>query len=383
MAKYAYDKSALKGLGVGAFLGQVKLREQKINEADDSPSPSIFNANNLATSLHPYVQNVKVKKIIDHGTAKQYVLGADIEAGTKKLAYFRAGQYISIVFEFEDRITCRPYTIMSNPKDALSDNSTYSILVKPVEGGEISNYINQNWQVGTKILISSPLGKYFYTSLRDAKHVVACAGGSGITPFSSMAYAIDSGAENFKLTILYGNNTRDEILLKEELEALEKRNPDKIKIVHVLAEEKVKGYEAGFINADIIQKYAGDGDYSVFACGPKPMMMAVMKATSELGLPHRRARFEVPGEIVDAKLLPNFKESSKGATHKVTVYFHDEVQSFEIEETKPILRGLEEQNFKVLSDCRCGVCGYCRCRLINGDVFMPVDNRRRADAKFG
>ena len=35
MGKYHYSKKYLKGLGVGAFLGQVKLRNKHIEEASD------------------------------------------------------------------------------------------------------------------------------------------------------------------------------------------------------------------------------------------------------------------------------------------------------------------------------------------------------------
>lgn len=144
MAKYNYDKSALKGLGVGAFLGEVKLREKHIAEADASAPQSIFNSNVLASKLHPGVQFAKVAKVVDDCSAKIYVLEPNKNMGTKELAYFRAGQYISIVINDGKTATCRPYTLMGNPKDALSANSTYTIMVKPVEGGFASNYIFDN-----------------------------------------------------------------------------------------------------------------------------------------------------------------------------------------------------------------------------------------------
>ena len=53
--KYGYDKKLLKSLGVGPFLGQVKLREQKIAEASAELPTSIYNANILAKKLHPNV----------------------------------------------------------------------------------------------------------------------------------------------------------------------------------------------------------------------------------------------------------------------------------------------------------------------------------------
>lgn len=187
MAKYNYDKSCLKGLSVKPFLNEVSVREKHIQAADSTPSPSIFNANILADQLHPPVQYARVSKVIDHGCAKLYVLEANKDMGTNELAYFRAGQYVSILFDIDGKITTRPYTICSNPKEALAKHSTYSILVKPVEDGIVSTFIANNWKVGTEIIISGPLGNYYYTNLRDAKHVIALAGGSGITPFLSMA----------------------------------------------------------------------------------------------------------------------------------------------------------------------------------------------------
>lgn len=144
MAKYNYDKSSLKGLSVKPFLGEVKLRQKKITEADATPPQSIFNSNVLAAKLHPDYQELIVEKVINHGSAKQYVLGPNTKNGKKELAYFRAGQYLSILFEMDGKYTCRPYTICSNPKDALAKKPTYSILVKGVEGGACSNYILEN-----------------------------------------------------------------------------------------------------------------------------------------------------------------------------------------------------------------------------------------------
>lgn len=230
--------------------------------------------------------------------------------------------------------------------------------------------------------MSGPLGNYYYTGLRDAKHVVALAGGSGITPFYSMAAAIDSGIEDFKLTILYGSRTSDDIILKNELDALQKRSSIQIKVVHVLSDEEKTGFEHGFITADLIKKYGGNDDFSVFVCGPAAMYQFMDKEIEKLGLGPRRYRKEVPGEILDVKNIPGFKESKSGATHKVKVYIKGTVHTVEIPETKTILRGLEDAGILVLSDCRSGQCGWCRSRLISGDVYFSADNRRQADAKF-
>lgn len=384
MAKYNYDKSVLKGLGVGDFLGEVKLREKHIADAEAADIQSIFNSNVLAEKLHPNVQFAKVSKIIDHGSAKEFELVPDKEKGTESLAFFRAGQYISIAIEDKEKgiNTTRPYTICSGPNEALGQNSHYNIVVKSVPKGIVSNYILENWEEGTQVMMSAPVGTYYYTNLRDAKHVIALAGGSGITPFYSMASSIAAGLEDFKLTILYGSRFANDILLKDQLDAIEDSCKEKIKIVHVLSDDDKKDFEKGFITADLIKKYAGKDDYSVFVCGPTAMYNFVAGEISKLDLPQRRVRWEVPGENLDTSRLPGLKDS-EGVTHKVVVHVHDETTEVEIPESTTLMRGLENAGIHVPADCRSGKCGWCRSRLISGDVYIPIDDRREADDKFG
>ena len=92
---------------------------------------------------------------------------------------------------------------------------------------------------------------------------------------------------------------------------------------------------------------------------------------------------EVPGETLDVKNLPGFKETKKGAKHTLTVHIRDEVKKVEIDEKTTIVRAIENSGILITTDCRSGKCGLCRSRLIKGEIWMPTDNRRAADAKFG
>lgn len=141
MGKYNYDKSALKGLGVGPFLNEVEERNHHIDAADTTPPQSIFNANKIAAKLHPHYQVGRITKIKEHKDAKEFLFEGVKGRGTNGMAYFRAGQFVSVVIPFNDHITCRPYTICSGPKDALGENGTYSLLIKKVDGGAASEHI--------------------------------------------------------------------------------------------------------------------------------------------------------------------------------------------------------------------------------------------------
>jgi len=387
MAKYNYSKDALKGLGVGPFLGEVKLREQHIAEAPATPPVSIFNVNILANELHPHFQFGKVAKVAVDGDARTFTIVPDEAKGTKSLAYFRAGQYVSISLEIGGATVCKPYTICSGPRDALGkENTTYTLTIKHSKGGFASEFILGNWKEGTELTMSGPLGNFYYQDLRDAKHVIALAGGSGITPFHAMAAAIASGDEDFDLTILYGSRTADGILLKQELEEIVQRSGGKVKVVYVLSDEKAEGYEEGFLTAELIKKYAPAGeDYSIFVCGPKAMYNFEEKELTKLQLPKRRIRFEMSGEYGDPAQDPSYPAEKKGASFKVKVLIRGEEQEVTCRAEETLLHAMEQAGIHVPSDCRSGQCGWCHSRLIAGDVFVPekADGRRLGDKKFG
>jgi len=381
--KYNYDKKLLKSLGVGPFLGQVKLREQKIDEAPDTLPTSVYNANVLGKSLHPHVQYAKVSKIADHGDAKSFTLVPNAEKGCEKLAYFRAGQYVSIALDIGEAKLNKPYTIRSCPKDAL--NGTYTITVKRSPNGFASDYILDNWQIGTEVKLSGPLGEFYHQELRDAAHVVALAGGSGITPFYSMAAAIADGTEDFQLTILYGSRTRDAILLGDELDAVAARANGKVKVVHVLSHEEAEGCEHGFLTAELIKKYAPAGDYSIFLCGPKAMYAFADQELPKLGLKARRIRKELAGEYGDPTKDAAYPAEAAGKTYSITVIVRDQTQVVPCRADQTLLDAMEKAGIRAPSHCRSGECGWCHSRLVSGDVYIPedADGRRLADKKFG
>ena len=381
--KYGYNKKLLKPLGVGPFLGQVKLREQKIAEASSELPTSIYNANVLAKKLHPNVQYAVVAAIADHGDAKSYTLAPDTDKGVEGLAYFRAGQYVSIALDIGEAKLNKPYTIRSCPKDALK--GTYTITVKRTVKGFASDYILDNWQVGTKVKLSAPLGEFYHQELRDAKQVIALAGGSGITPFYSMAAAIADGTEDFNLTILYGSRTKDAILLGTELEAVTAASGGKVKVVHVLSDEECDGCEKGFITADLIRKYAPQGDYSVYLCGPKAMYKFMDAELPKLGLKARRIRKELPGEYGDPTGDEKYPRDAAGKVYQITVLIRGESQTVSCRADQTLLDALEKAGIRAPSHCRSGECGWCHSRLVSGDVYIPedTDGRRLADKKFG
>ena len=386
MGKYNYSRKGLKGLTPFPFLGEVKTRVKAIQAAPDTIPQSVYNANILAKSLLPAVQHVKIAKVEDHGGAKSFTLVPDKARGTEKMAYFRASQYVSVSLNINGAPVNKPYTIRSNPKDALgSGDTSYTLTIKLTDPAYASAHILSSWKEGDQVDISGPLGDFYYQNLRDAKQVVAIAGGSGITPFYSMAAAIADGIEDFDLTILYGSRTADGILLKDEIEAVAARSKGRVKVIHVLSHEEKDGFEHGFITAELIRKYAPQGDYSVFMCGPKAMYTFEEGEMKKLGLPKRRYRMEMSGDYLGAAQNADFPGSKKGREYRLIVDIRGEKQTIPCKAEESLLWAMEQAGIKAPSHCRSGECGWCHSRLVSGDVYIPedADGRRMADKKFG
>ena len=377
------DREYLKGVSADSFYDIVPKRQAVINQASDKEPQYEFNANVLARNLHPKVQHVKVSDIKEFNGAKVYTFEPDTSKGTTKLAYFRAGHYISLKLKIGDSVLTRPYSLCSSPKLALSGK--YQIIVKSMKDGFASEYINREFKVGTALDISEPAGFFEYEPLRDAGTVIGLAGGSGIAPFMSFASAVADGTEDFNLTLLYGSRTEDEILFKDELAEYEKAAGGKIKVVHVLSDEEKPGYEHGFITSELIAKYAPDA-YSVFVCGSQGMYDYVEGECNKLGLKKRFVRFDAYGQYRLTKRDAEFTDAHKDKTYELTVVMNDGIErKIPAKADEPILVALERAGIDAPSKCRSGECGFCRSKLASGEVYTPekVEHRRQYDKVSG
>ena len=378
--------SNLKKLTVKKFIPLLTNRQETFESAPATLPLLPDNAMALAKALHPKRQYLKVAEVKEIAPdCRSFTLVPDPERGTTALAYFGAGKYLTVFETIEGMPVTRAYSISSSPKDSLEGK--YVLTIKLVDGGLMSRYIFDTWTVGANVEVSAPSGNFEYQPLRDANKVICLAGGSGITPFLSMANAIADGDEDFEMTLLYGSRNYDSILFREELEELEKKC-DKIKVVHVLSEKVkrgVKGLEKGFITAELIQKYAPENEpYSVFLCGPQQMYEFVDKELEKIGLPKKYIRHEMFGEFHNPATQPDYPAGVPEKI-KITVTIQDKTYIIFGSSADSVMQTIEKNGLSVPARCRSGECGFCHSHLISGKVYVPkhLEYRRLADYKFG
>ena len=364
------------------FKNMKKVREQAIQAAPAREVKGDFPINNNAKALHPDYVTLVVDEIIDHGAAnaKTYILRSK---DGKALPYFRAGMYLNLKLELDGSLVTRSYSLCSSPKKALEGK--YAITVRSNPGGFAADKLLAGLKVGDEVVSSCPQGFFYYEDLRDCPTVIGLAGGSGITPFLSMAEAIADGTEDFDLVLLFGSRDVDNILFKDELDALAKKT-DKFKVVHVLSDSETEGYEHGFITAELIKKYAPEGeDYSVFLCGPEGMYKFLKPEIAKLGLPERLFRRKLIDVTKSVWESEGYPAECRDKTFELTVRQGDNEYKIPCSANEPVLVAIERAGIKAPSRCRSGECGWCRSKLVSGTYFVPAENemRRWADKEYG
>ena len=344
------------------FKKLVPNRRKMLENGSPASLPKSYRVNDTAKILHPGYQGAKLVAIAQNtADTKTYTFE------TERPLYFRAGQYLTLGCKVGKSEVSRPYAISSSPKEALS--CRVSLTVKKC--GFFSGYLFDGAAVGDSFVLGDPSGEFCYEPVKDADHVVAIAGGSGITPFYSMAQAVADGTNRHKLTIFYGARTESDLIFKKELDTLVS---DKVKVVYVLSDEKKEGYESGFIGAELLQKYVS-GDYTVMMCGPQAMYAFADKELASLGLPLRRIKKEA--NCVGLR-------DAEAKSYTLTVHIGFDTYTVPADARETILTALERAGLKVPSKCRAGGCGFCHSKLVCGSFSIAgQDKRRLADAKFG
>ena len=374
------NNKKLKGFGVKDilhFLAKEKKREKVIKKSPVELPPQEYPINHAARLRHPDQQSFIIDSIIDHGKGcKTYRLRKN---DGKTPALFRSGQYLVVRQIIDGKLISRPISISSGIDEAL--HGFIDLTIKENNNGYFSPYVISHWKIGDSVNTSGPQGNFYYTSLRDEHHVIAIAGGSGITPILSMAKSIVSKDEDFILDVIYCCKNIEEAFAFEQLKAC----ADACNAIHIhLCLEKKDPLAAfsGFVSADMIKEISKGKPYSLFACGPQGLYRHLDMVAKQLGLDHKHYRKEIFGTHKDPFLLPGYRLIQTDRPLNAVVHMCGKDYEIALNPNETIITALERAGIAGPNRCRGGVCGYCRSKLLKGEVYIPMDtDGRRAHDK--
>ena len=192
----------------------------------------------------------------------------------------------------------RSYT----PTSSDDDKGHFDLVIKVYkrgvvdrfpDGGKVSQYLD-SLAIGDEIDISGPFGLIEYKGRgvfsasrkdRQVKHVGMIAGGTGITPMLQIINAVlKDTQDNTKLSLLFANQSTDDILVRDELEKLANLHPDRFSLWYTLDRPPVDWkYSTGFVDKQMITEHlpAASEDTVILMCGPPPMINFACKPNLE------------------------------------------------------------------------------------------------------
>ncbi|ETN18365.1 hypothetical protein PPTG_03992, partial [Phytophthora nicotianae INRA-310] len=169
----------------------------------------------------------------------------------------------------DGKTVVRPYT----PTNVNEEKGFLELVVKGYPQGKLSKHIVE-LKEGDSLDMKGPFPKFSYYPNRY-KSIGMIAGGSGITPMLQLIKTICRNPEDrTEITLLYCSVSEEDIILREEVEAMMYLYPQ-ISVIHVLSNPSAewKGL-TGFVSKEMVEKYmpGPSDDNLVCVCGPPPMM---------------------------------------------------------------------------------------------------------------
>ena len=291
------------------------------------------------------------------------------ETSGNKISY-KAGQFITLVFDHHSEEIRRSYSLSSWPGEDL-----LAITVKRIANGEISRFLLTKIKPGDILNAEEPAGRFTLSEDKAEKNILLFAAGSGIVPiFSQLKYTLGN-ADNNKFTLIYSNQSAESVLFKDELNALANAHPGRLTIITLLSNEAKR--LNNIIVEQLVKQVAGDDMLKAefYLCGPFDYMRLIRLTLLYMGVEPRQIRKEnfVLDTIAVSPTAINF------APRKVRISFKNETYDLLVGENQSILQAALQNNIQLPYSCRNGICSACTALCKSGRVEM-IKNEVLTDA---
>lgn len=268
--------------------------EDAMSPASTSPSTDLTA---IATAMQESVA-LNPKKKIDFPLIEKTVLTHNVvrlkfglPSRTQKFG-LPVGKHIFVYAKVDGETVMRAYT----PTSSDHDLGYFELVIKVYransnpkfpDGGKLSQHLD-SLTIGDKLSVKGPVGHVEY--LGRGKYMLdgvekfttafnLLAGGTGITPCYQIIKAILRDPEDTtKVSLLYANTSKDDILLWDELEEMSKDDRFSVWYTVAIPPENWQ-YSSGYISSDMCKEHLLPHSENAVACmcGPPPMIACACK----------------------------------------------------------------------------------------------------------
>jgi len=309
---------------------------------------------------HEY-HRLAVGGLVDE-TADTRSIVLEIPPALEETFAYAAGQFCTFRATIGGEPIIRCYSMSSSP----DTGDPFTVTVKRVPGGRMSNWMNDTLAPGDTIEVMPPAGRFV---LRAAgAPIVAFAGGSGITPVLSIVKTALATTTRV-IALVYANRGPGSVIFADALERLRVASDGRLSVHHHLDSER------GFLDAAACAALVGDRTHADFyVCGPGPYMDAVEAGLARRGIARSQLfieRFELPDGVPAA--------SETSSTESIVIRLDRRKHAIGYEPGDTILDAARRAGLSPPFACEAGNCATCMAYLDEGRATMRVNNALSAD----
>ncbi|KUO63305.1 hypothetical protein APF79_09870 [bacterium BRH_c32] len=211
-----------------------------------------------------------------------------LEDTSGKINSFHAGQFITLLFNYESSIIYRYYSISTSPSLLPKLRVTIKITENDIETENIIDSLKINDEIEAYL----PAGNFYNEATPDnEKNYILIGVGSGITPLISIANQVLEHEKKSKIYLLYGNRNQKNIIFYNEIENMISENKDRVNVTHFLSRpEGTYTGNKGRITDEFIKDFltffspAELEKTDFYICGPDELIERATEAIDSLKL---------------------------------------------------------------------------------------------------
>ncbi|WP_308368479.1 MULTISPECIES: hybrid-cluster NAD(P)-dependent oxidoreductase [unclassified Microbulbifer] len=288
--------------------------------------------------------------------------------------FFKPGQFVTLELEIDGEQVMRSYTISSSPSVPYS----FSITVKRVPGGRVSNWLHDNLKENDELAVHGPVGNFNCID-HPAEKVLLLSGGVGVTPVMSMARWYFDTNTDVDIAFIHSARTPNDIIFQRELEHMCSRVPNfNLSVICERIEigQAWNGYR-GYLDKVKLELVVPDYlSRRIFCCGPTPYMNAVRSILVDSGFDMNLYHEESFGATPTAATRDALEQAEIAVreaeevldSELFTVEFTQSGMSVQVAPGETVHAAANRLGLNIPKACGVGICGTCKVRKTAGEV---------------
>ena len=292
---------------------------------------------------------------------KTFILDSDEEIP------YKAGQYLTFVFETKAGEVRRSYSLASSP--ALQE--PLAITVKRVQNGLVSRRLFDHAAVGDHLLTTGAAGFFVLPEkIHSNQQLFFLAAGSGIVPVYSLIKNVLHTQPGINVVLIYSNRSEKDTIFFNELHSLQSTFAAnfQMELLFSLSPDLARARLNQLLLQSLLKKYGSAPAEKMlfYCCGPFAYMRMIEFELQTMGFRSGQIKKE---QFSTIKPILRITPPDTNV-HDVEIRIQGNVYHLSVQYPQTILEAAKQKGIVLPYSCEAGKCGSCAATCTEGKVWM-------------